>query len=79
LLRILLGLVVAIVAVASLSDYIWKERFKRADFGHRVDCRYCAQGNSSVEVSGHWVHQFQDRWISCPANNHPQAEISRVT
>jgi hypothetical protein len=28
---ILLGVVIGIVALASLSDYIWEERFKRAD------------------------------------------------
>jgi hypothetical protein len=73
---ILLGLLVGIVALASLSDYIWKERMKPPA---RVVCRLCALGNSSVKVSGFWIHQFQDRWISCPAYIHPQTEVVNVT
>jgi hypothetical protein len=68
----LLGLVVGIFALASLSDYIWKRRLYPPA---RVVCLHCAHGHSSVEVSGRRVHQFQDRWISCPANNYPPTEV----
>jgi hypothetical protein len=70
LLRILLGLVVGVVASASVSDYIWKRRLNPPA---RVVCRHCAHGNSSVEVLGLWIHQYQDRWISCSA--HPETEV----
>jgi hypothetical protein len=73
LLRILLGLVGGIVALASLSDYIWKRRLNPPA---RVVCPHCAHGHSSVEVFGHWIHQYQDRWISCPA--HPETEVANV-
>ena len=75
LLRILLGLVGGIVALASLSDYIWKRRLNPPA---RVVCPHCAHGHSSVEVFGHWIHQYQDRWISCPALHHPQTEVADV-
>ena len=71
---VLFGLVGAVVALASLSDYIWKRRF---DPPAKVVCLHCAHGHSSVEVFGHWIHQFQDRWISCPA--HPETEVANAT
>jgi hypothetical protein len=66
---ILLGLEIGIIVLASLSDYIWKERMNPSVHQrHEIGCRYCAQGNFSVEISGLWIHQFQDRWISCTAD-----------
>ena len=67
---ILLGLLLGIFALAILCDYIWKRRLNRPA---SVACRHCVKGHSSVQVSGLWIHQFQDRWISCPA--HPETEV----
>jgi hypothetical protein len=75
---IFLGLQIGIFVLASVSDYIWNERMNPPAHPHRVGCRCCAQGNLSVEVFGLWVHQFKDRWISCPSNNHPHAEVTKV-
>ena len=73
-----LGLVIGIIVLASLCDYFWKEGLKPPAQRHQVVCRYCARGHSSEEVSGLWFHQFQDRWISCPAHNNPQTEVAKV-
>lgn len=69
---------VCIFALALFSDYVWKQRTKPPSQGHRPVCHYCAQGNSSVAVSGIWIHQFQDRWISCSARNEPQSEVATL-
>jgi hypothetical protein len=32
-------------------------------------CRYCNQGDASVEVFGFAIHKLDDRWVSCAAKN----------
>jgi len=78
LLWILVGFGILIVALASLSDHIWKERMNPPAQRHPVVCHYCTQRNSAVEVVGHWVHQFRGRWISCPAKNQQQTEAAEA-
>jgi hypothetical protein len=75
---ILLGLEIGVVALAFLCDYIWKDRLNLPTQRQQIGCRYCAQGHLSVEVVGLWVHQFQDRWISCSAHHQLQTEVGKV-
>jgi len=74
---ILFGFEIAILALASLNDCIWKERMNPPQ-QHPIVCPFCTQGNPAVEVLGHLVHRFQDRWVSCPAKSQPQTDVAKV-
>jgi hypothetical protein len=75
---ILLGFLCGIFALSILCDYVWTGRMNPPSRQHRVVCRSCADGHSSVEILGRWIHQYQDRWISCPGLHHPQTEVADV-
>ena len=64
---LLVCLQVGIFALAFLSDLIWTRRAKASAHRPGVDCQDCVHGNLAVEVSGLWIHQYRDRWISCNA------------
>ncbi len=71
---------VGIFALACLSDLIWKKKMKASAQRLGVVCQGCLQRNLAVEISGFWIHQYRDCWISCDAHQQKMAiaETTRV-
>jgi len=72
----LVCLQVGMFALAFLGDFIWKKRMAHPAERLEPVCQSCARRNSPIEVSGFWVHQYRDCWISCIAKSRQKAVIS---
>jgi hypothetical protein len=74
----LVCLQVGIFALAFLSDLIWKRRMVHSVQRLGIACQGCSGGNSPVEVSDFWVHQYRDCWISCDVKNQQKITTDEI-